>query len=129
MQKSRCFLNPLFDKKFFLLACLILSCTALIYFSRVRIHSEGPLPAGVDDPSIRRIEGIANSGPMTPYRHGYISGFNAFLAQTDQPMIQVASYTSQQDQPMDEKEVERGYVDGYHRATEVQSCPRFIHQY
>lgn len=61
---------------------------------------------------------------LPPYRHGYDSGYRSFLAQMGEeiPKGRVSSYMSRAD-GMDEEYL-RGYVDGYHRATEAYRCPR-----
>lgn len=68
----------------------------------------------------------------TPYEFGYRRGYDAFCAQAGvaPPTRQHAAlptavrYTSAHGHGGDESEMEKGYVDGYHRATELEYCPR-----
>lgn len=59
---------------------------------------------------------------LSPYRYGYVSGYRSFLEQEgmEVPSSRVVMYATDS---MDE-EYSRGYVDGYHRATEAVHCPR-----
>lgn len=126
----KCLLDPLFNKRKFL-AFFLLAC-ATVFVNWYFRKSERPavrIPDSVEiDPSARWADAESLS---RPYRYGYKSGFEAFLKQTgrDVPRQMVASYTSSETYEMDDEEVERGYVDGYHKATELQNCPRSGYEY
>jgi len=67
------------------------------------------------------------------YEHGFRKGYDAFLKQTgqDDKVTQSAgvayAYTSSAFEE-DDDDVQRGYVDGYHKATEAQHCPRSYYE-
>lgn len=118
-------LNPLFNRRVFLAFSLLICAVAFAsWFAGRTERSALQAPESVEvDPHARWASSIR---PATPYQQGYMNGFDAFLKQTDQyiPRPLVASYTSSEKYEMDNEEVERGYVDGYHRASELQNCPR-----
>lgn len=75
-------------------------------------------------PEVVRPEPVEEVEVLSPYRYGYESGYSSFLAQVGEevPRKRVVMYaTGSEDM---EGEYSRGYVDGYHRATEGYSCPR-----
>lgn len=122
----RSFLDPLFNRKIFTAVCLALSVSITMYlvFSTLGLPPDwAPESAEVvpDASSFARLE--------TPYEQGFRNGYDAFLAQTGQyiprPSVSAsyaASYSS------DDEEVSRGYVDGYHRATQMEHCPRSYYE-
>lgn len=116
-------LEPLFNRRTFLAFCLLM---CLVASASWFLRKTDRAPESVEiDPSSRL------AVVPSAYQHGYVSGFDAFLKQTGQyaPRPAVASYTSSKEYSMDDKEVERGYVDGYHKAAELQNCPRSHHEY
>lgn len=75
-----------------------------------------------------KLENIEYPSPIvirTAYEEGYWKGYGAFLSQSGfkLPPIKFAKYTFS-DSEEEKGEVERGYVDGYHKATECVLCPR-----
>lgn len=73
-------------------------------------------------------KGVESPRPIvvhTAYEQGFATGYQAFLNQIGRPdpsPIKIAKYSS--NVPEDEDEKMRGYVDGYHKATESFNCPR-----
>lgn len=61
------------------------------------------------------------------YEAGYESGYRAFMMQMGKKVAPVARYAVLKDSfsPEDGEEMDRGYVDGYHRAADSFVCPRF----
>ena len=67
---------------------------------------------------------------QSPYQQGYTRGYYAFLAQTGEyvpPANTVSAYMALNDsEPFAAgPDYEKGYVDGYHKATESFHCPRY----
>jgi hypothetical protein len=121
-----CVLNLLFNKRIFL-AFLLLMCLAVFgnWTFRRDVRPAAKIPEAVEyDP--KTLLADIGTDKSRPYQHGYRVGFDAFLKQTGRymPRPAVASYTSSENFDMEDSEVERGYVDGYHKATELQNCPR-----
>lgn len=112
-------LSPLFDRRVFLVACLCVSAAGVWLLRRGARPPERPGPSAL----VRE--------PRTAYQRGFDDGFDAFLMQTNQytPRPFVAKYSTSEEGDSDEEEVERGYVDGYHKATELQHCPRCNYGY
>lgn len=114
-------LDPLFNRKIFAVVCLILTVSFTTY---IAFSSRGLPP----DRAPESVEVSPNKSPLRPetaYEQGFRNGYSSFLAQTGkyipQPNV-TASYASSYSS--DDEDVQKGYVDGYHRATEVESCPR-----
>lgn len=63
-----------------------------------------------------------------PYKQGFRFGYDAFMKQTGQYIPQTSvSYTLSDPEPVfdpSSPEFQKGYTDGYHRATELEKCPR-----
>lgn len=59
-----------------------------------------------------------------PYQEGYKIGFSSFKAQNFGFSIPATEYTSSrlEESEKESEEYGKGYVDGYHKATEVMSC-------
>jgi len=61
----------------------------------------------------------------TSYTIGYDKGYKAFLEQNGRVDLSPnKKYTVYVEQELEKDEVDRGYVDGYHRASETIYCPR-----
>ena len=101
-----------------ILSAMIVAISAMVAtFMAFRAQDDKPV-AAVKEPVV----------PETPYDHGFQKGYDAFLKQTGRYVPRpgrVASYTSSYSD--DDEEVVKGYVDGYHRATELDQCPRDAH--
>lgn len=120
---SRSILDPLFNKRVFAAVCLCMCVAAafLLWPERTTRESQEEAPA----PMVAR-------DPQTAYQRGFNEGFDAFLKQTNQytPRPLVVTYTrSEENEAGDDEEVNKGYVDGYHKATELQNCPRSNYEY
>lgn len=65
------------------------------------------------------------------YKMGYEKGYYAFLIQNGEEPEKITSYTvgvedlyKQQEAEEYQNAVEKGYVDGYHKACNTMNCPR-----
>jgi len=59
------------------------------------------------------------------YTIGYDKGYRSFLEQNGRvDLSPVKKYTVYVEQELEKDEVDRGYVDGYHRAADTIYCPR-----
>ena len=59
------------------------------------------------------------------YTIGYDKGYRSFLEQNGRvDLSPVKKYTAYVEQELEKDEVDRGYVDGYHRAADTIYCPR-----
>lgn len=72
----------------------------------------------------------AQEEPTNSYTAAYNRGYNAFLLQMGRPDLVspqkiYTSYISNGDEQQDEEAANRGYADGYHKASDAISCPRF----
>lgn len=59
-----------------------------------------------------------------PYQEGYKVGYSSFKAQNFGFSVPAVAYTSSgtEDSFRESEEYGKGYIDGYHKATEVMSC-------
>lgn len=116
----KCAMDPLFNKRIFLAFLLLICATA---FASWFLKKSGP-PSLPPDSAEKDLK-TQIAADETSYELGFRTGFDAFLKQVGryEQRPAVASYTSSQNINMDDAEVSRGYVDGYHKATELQSCP------
>lgn len=119
MSKGFCILDPLFNKKICVLAGLaLILVTALILLAESR-RKPGESEAG---------SALVQGGS---YEENYIRGYRAFQEQSgiylpaEQyiPPAKTYSYTSREFGDDPRPEWERGYEDGYHRASQMQNCP------
>lgn len=78
---------------------------------------EVDLPTGVEEVYVES----AQPSSASSYDVGYEQGRRAFLLQMGEEVPVVEMYVSHVD--LDEEEVSRGYVDGYHKAGEQVYCP------
>lgn len=74
------------------------------------------------------LENIESPSPIVisnAYEEGYWRGYGAFLSQSglQLPPVKLVKYSSS-DSEEQKEELEKGYVDGYHKATECMFCPR-----
>jgi len=120
--RFKCVLDPLFDRKIFSAICLAGSLSLAMYliFGRAGFPPDRAPESAVAVPDTSEFARVE-----TPYEQGFRIGYSAFLKQTGQYIPRpgaVATYTSSYD--MDDEEVSKGYVDGYHKATEMENCPR-----
>lgn len=116
-----CVLDPLFNKRIFAAFCLACSLSLAMYL----IYGRLGFPP---DSAPESAEVVPYAGDFaraeTAYEQGFRTGYSAFLKQTDQYIPQPgvsASYASSYSS--DDEDVSRGYVDGYHKATEMEHCP------
>jgi hypothetical protein len=127
--RFKCVLDPLFDRKIFSAICLAGSLSLAMYliFGRAGFPPDRAPESAETEPDTSELADKEDSQYEleTPYEHGFRVGYNALLKQTGQYIPQAgdsskrtASYS------MDDEEVSRGYVDGYHRASDFGMCPR-----
>lgn len=96
----------------------------LLCFGFLRNRSEKTGPAATTQTSDISVE--------SPYGFGFRRGHDAFCEQfgirvppeTSPRPTKVFSYMSDHASASDDGEMEKGYVDGYHRAAAMYSCPR-----
>jgi hypothetical protein len=114
-------LDPLFDRKIFVAMCLAGTLSLVMYL----IFGTLGLPPESAPESAEVVPNLSDfARAETPYEQGFRTGYSAFLKQTGQyiprPGVS-ASYASSYSS--DDEDVSRGYVDGYHKATEMEHCP------
>jgi hypothetical protein len=118
----RSLLDPLFDRKIFAATCLAGTLSLAMYL----IFGTLGLPPDRAPQSAEVVPNLSDfARAETPYEQGFRTGYSAFLKQTGRyiprPGVS-ASYTSSYSS--DDEDVSRGYADGYHKATEMEHCPR-----
>ena len=67
---------------------------------------------------------VSGNPVETSYEVGYKQGYRALLVQMGQDVPPVERYVSIDSGELDEESASRGYVDGYHKASESLVCPR-----
>lgn len=129
MQKNTSIIDPLFNRTIF--ALFVLSLFAgfgLILMKRSAAPSrEHPLQTISSEDGSELLD--AGHQVARQYDEGFRIGYDAFMMQTGQyqPRPAVSYSTSAgHSKPGDPEspEFQKGYADGYHRATELESCPR-----
>ena len=113
-------INPIFP---IAMLCLVLTSFWIAYRVNFSTAPNDPVPAVrilIPDPEIP--EGSDDS-----YVSGYRNGYFSFVAQDmEEKGMTAVSYSSLKDRPdsaHEHESFERGYVDGYHKATAKFSCP------
>ena len=98
-----------------LIVAFVLGILAAYFVFRARTASEVPEP----------VLGVMRSDPGS-YEVGYEMGKRAFMIQMGMEVDPVVRYTtiSGSSGGGNEEEMNRGYVDGYHRAADGFICPR-----
>lgn len=61
---------------------------------------------------------------VTTYSLGYQRGYRALLVQVGREVPALERYVSLEECEGSEEDIDRGYRDGYHKASEMLSCPR-----
>jgi len=127
--RFKCVLDPMFDRRIFSAVCLAGSLSLAMYLicgkigfppdrapeSAVSVPDTGGLAADAD----------ARYELETSYEHGFRVGYDAFLKQTGRYIPQTSGSTKRTaSYTMSDEDVSRGYVDGYHRAADLGTCPR-----
>jgi hypothetical protein len=124
--RFKCVLDLLFNMRIFAAMCLagILSLVMYLIFGTIGFPPDYAPESVVVDP--RTSELAAEYELETPYEHGFRVGYNAFLKQTGRYIPQAVMFSSKRtaSYSMDDEQVSKGYVDGYHKATELGLCPR-----
>jgi hypothetical protein len=90
--------------------------------AKEQIADSGTLSTEINqqESNIVEFEEIPNS-----YTIGYDKGYKSFLEQNGRvDLSPVKKYTAYVEQELEKDEVDRGYVDGYHRAADTIYCPR-----
>lgn len=128
--------------KFFLASALVLGLIfafTVDFFSKLKVDKKENtilvLPKSDQfmppSPTIPEITPFVEEDLSQAYQKGYEKGYYSFLIQNGQEPEKISAYTVSVEGLYKEQEsqnyhdaVEKGYVDGYHKACDSVNCPR-----
>lgn len=123
MPKRFCILDPFFNRKF---CAIFLLGFATILALRLTIDADKNVEAPLENR-----ESASAAPPSGSYEEGYRNGYRAFQEQSGvylpaeqyTPPYRSSQYVSQDFREENRSEEQRGYEDGYHKASRMQNCP------
>lgn len=120
----------MFDRVTFVVLVVFMSTATGVLLVRGVILPSDSAPGTADSPPSSDEAAAPEHVPShpAPYASGFATGYDAFMKQTGQYVPRPSfSYSSSPGDPgadASDPDFQRGYVDGYHRATEFERCPR-----
>lgn len=122
-------------KTFYFIFCYLLLCCLVIELKFIvsgpnRTHREKAVAKPVDKSLNKSVNNLDMSKALKQaFEEGYFNGRNSYIAQVNDKSYEYTSFVKKYDNlsecqiKMLESENQRGYLEGYHKATAEFSCP------